>query len=235
MLRDSEERFSPHQTGDIALDHLTRYAAAATMVHDNDEVLDVASGEGYGSALLAVKSRRVTGVDINADCVQHATERYTTPNLRYLQANAESLPLPDGFFDVVVSFETIEHCVNPMAALAEMKRVLKPRGFLVISTPDKVEFNRDRHGVNPFHAHEFTRDEFEAALANRFKHVRMLGQTTKRYSLLTGADGNPTTTFSVGHREGLDMWLSTVIATPMYLIGVASDAGLPATPSLVFG
>jgi SAM-dependent methyltransferase len=236
MLRDSEERFSPHQPGDIALDHLARYTAAATMMKPDAEVLDIACGEGYGSALLAGKARRVTGIDISAECIEHASERYTSPNLRYVRSDASNLTFPDAFFDAVVSFETIEHCMDYAAVLDEMKRVLKPGGFLVISTPDAEEFNRGRGVANPFHLHEFTRNEFEESLSSRWRYVQMLGQRTKTYSLITGADGNFTSSFSLGHvKDQLDITLTTTIPKPMYLIGVASDAGLPGVPSIIFG
>lgn len=234
-LRDSEERFSPHQTGDIALDHMARYAMALMMVKPDDEVLDVASGEGYGSALLSNRCRRVTGVDLSAEAVEHAASRYVAPNLRYLHGDAEDLPLPDQFFDVIVSFETIEHLRTPGAALAHMKRVLKPRGYVVISTPDADVYNAGRAAKNPYHPSEFTAYDFEALLAYHFRYVRMLGQSTSRYSLISSQDGSPTSSFSVASSKGQDMTLGPVIRKPMYLIGVASNHALPALPSLVYG
>jgi SAM-dependent methyltransferase len=236
MLRDSEERFSPHFKGDIALDHMARYALAATMIQSTHEVLDVASGEGYGTALLAAVANRVTGMDRSAEAVEHASAKYVRPNLRYLRGNAEQmLDLRDEFFDVVVSFETIEHLQYPNTFLNEVKRVLKPTGFLIISTPDEEVFNEGRAAPNPFHLHEFSRYDFDVTLTDRWKYTRLLGQTTSRYSVIASADGNPVNAFMMGRdREG-SVELQGVIPRPMYLIGIASDVGLPGANSLVYG
>lgn len=234
-LRDSEERFSPHQTGDIALDHMARYALAAMMVRSDAEVLDAASGEGYGTALLSTRARRLTGVDLSAEAIGHAAATYVTPNLRYLEGDVQALPLPGAFFDIVVSFETIEHVRDTTAALGEFRRVLRPGGFLLISTPDTDVFNRGRAAPNPYHPSEFTAYDFEAALSERFRYVRILGQRTARYSVIGSQDGNPTSSFAISNVQGLQMSIGPVLRDPMYLIGIASDAALPAAPSLVHG
>src|SRR5690242_16503908 len=98
------ERFVPTETGEIRHEHLHRYAWCSRLVRDKD-VLDIACGEGYGSAMLARLARSVTGVDIALDAVQHATERYhDIPGLRFTCGNAAQVPLADQSVDVVVSF-----------------------------------------------------------------------------------------------------------------------------------
>jgi len=72
-------------------------------------VLDIASGEGYGTALLASYAAFVTGVDIAEDAVAHARRKYQLPNLEFLLGSCSKIPLLDGTVDLVVSFETIEH------------------------------------------------------------------------------------------------------------------------------
>ena len=103
-------------------------------------VLDIASGEGYGSALLASGATRVTGVDIDPQTVQGATQKYSSnnSNLEFKQGSADNIPLHSGLFDVVVSFETIEHHDNHVEMMREIKRVLKLGGLLIISSPDKL-------------------------------------------------------------------------------------------------
>src|SRR5262245_31216724 len=103
------ERFVPGAAGEIWYEHWHRYHFAASLVAGR-EVLDVACGEGYGSALLARSAAQVTGADIAPAAISHARGRYAgQPNLAFCEADCAALPFADGSFDVVVSFETIEH------------------------------------------------------------------------------------------------------------------------------
>src|SRR5512143_200188 len=101
------ERFLPAVTGEIAHEHWHRYAFARRFVAGR-RVLDVACGEGYGSALLADVAADVIGVDVSPDAVAHARATYGgRRGLRFEAASATALPLPDGAVDAVVSFETL--------------------------------------------------------------------------------------------------------------------------------
>jgi SAM-dependent methyltransferase len=171
MSEVTGERLVPGaQHGELVhAEHLARYRLAAGLA-EGKRVLDAACGEGYGSALLArAGAATVAGVDIDEPTVQRARERY---GLDFQVADIASLPFGDGAFDLVVSFETIEHVPNPEAALAELARVLDPAGLLVISTPNKQE----SLVPNEFHIREFTHDEFVALLSERFPAVRLVHQ-----------------------------------------------------------
>ena len=144
------ERYLPEVAGQVALEHVHRYLCARAYCQGK-AVLDVASGEGYGSALLAVTAERVIGVDLAAEAVAHAQARYRRPNLEFRQGSCIAIPLPDASFDVVVSFETIEHIDQHEAMLAEIKRVLKPDGLLIISSPEKREYSDSPNYKNAFH------------------------------------------------------------------------------------
>src|SRR5689334_12156293 len=135
-LEFTGERFVPGIAGGIAHEHWHRYAFARRFVPQR-RVVDVACGEGYGSALLAASAATVTGIDIDAATVAHAARQYGAANVRFAVGSAAALPLPDASADVVVSFETIEHL--PAEAqprmLAEFARVLAPGGIIVLSSP----------------------------------------------------------------------------------------------------
>ena len=120
------ERFVPGAAGEIWYEHWHRYHFAAPLVAGS-EVLDVACGAGYGSALLARRALRVTGADIAPSAIDHARRRYAgVANLEFRQADCAALPFADASFDAVVSFETIEHIAGQAAFLDEVRRVLRP-------------------------------------------------------------------------------------------------------------
>ncbi len=180
-LEFTGERFVPGIAGEIAYEHWHRYAFARRFVAGK-RVLDVACGEGYGSALLSQVAAAVTGIDIDVAAVTHARESYAAlSNVRFDEGSAAALPLPDGSVDVVVSFETIEHLprADQPRMLAEIARVLTAEGVLVLSTPNPVEYSTARDFHNPFHQHEPHRAELEALLRGAFPAQRWFRQ--RRY------------------------------------------------------
>lgn len=174
-LEFTGERFTPECVREMAYEHWHRYAMISEYVA-GARVLDAACGEGYGSALLAEQAASVAGVDLSEEAVRHAEERYGRDNLQFLMANCIDLPYEDGEFDVVVSFETLEHLAEQDELLAEFRRVLAPDGWLVISSPDRKTYSDDTGYCNEFHVRELYRHEFEELLARHFGAVRLYGQ-----------------------------------------------------------
>jgi ubiquinone/menaquinone biosynthesis C-methylase UbiE len=120
----------------VQIEHFHRYLFARSLVSGPD-VLDVASGEGYGSALLAQVARSVVGVECSGPTVHGAVGNFVQSNLWYLRAAARALPLADACVDAVVSFETIEYFDRQDDFLREVRRVLRPDGRFIVSTPDR--------------------------------------------------------------------------------------------------
>ena len=180
-LEFTGERFLPGVAGEIAHEHWHRYAFAMRFARGR-RVLDVACGEGYGSALLAGVASGVVGIDTAADAIAHARATYAgRPGLAFEVGSAAALPLPEASADVVVSFETIEHlpAQDQPRMLAEIARVLAPDGVLVLSVPNPVEYSQAREYRNPFHLHEPSREELDALLAGAFPARRWYRQ--RRY------------------------------------------------------
>ena len=183
-LEFTGERFLPGASGEIWYEHWHRYHFAAKLIAGR-EVLDVACGAGYGSALLARHARRVVGADISAETIAHAREAYAAvPNLEFRQADCAALPFPDGSFDAVVSFETIEHIAVQEKFLDEVRRVLRPDGLFVLSSPNKLEYSDRRGFSNEYHVRELYREELAAFLAPRFPHVAWFGQRMSFFSVV---------------------------------------------------
>ena len=152
----------------LEAEHLHRYAIAKHFCTDK-HVLDIASGEGYGSSLIAMSAQSVVGIDIDELSVTNANDKYSIKkkNLKFIQGSLTKIPLPDNSVDVITSFESIEHISEHEMAFLEFKRVLKSDGVLIISTPDKFYYTDTSGTKNPYHIKEFYRSEFSSIL-NKF-------------------------------------------------------------------
>ncbi len=176
-LEFTGERFTPECVREIWYEHFHRYAFAWQAARGR-RVLDAACGEGYGSALLAATAASVVGVDISETTVAHARARYPEiPNLRFETHDATALDaLPDASFDLIASFETLEHVEAQERMLAGFKRLLAPGGVLLVSSPDKAQYSDAAGHANPFHVRELYRGEFEALLGAQFPVHRLFAQ-----------------------------------------------------------
>jgi O-antigen biosynthesis protein len=217
----------------VVYEHLHRYLWAAGLVAGR-RVLDLASGEGFGAAILAETAAEVIGCDIDADSVEHATLNYDADNLAFQVADARDLSaFADGEFGAVVAFEMIEHVDQQDRVLNEIKRVLSPDGLLVISTPDRDAYG-EAAGANPYHVRELSQAEFAEVLGARFEHTAMFGQHTVTGSALSQLDDgrvseNETSrTFFVERDQ--DDWRLAPTLSHVYLVAVASHHELPALP-----
>ncbi|WP_321947699.1 glycosyltransferase [Paraburkholderia sp. J10-1] len=229
-MKFTGERFVPEQTGNIELEHVHRYLCAAELC-EGKNVLDIACGEGYGASLLARNAASVIGVDIAREAIDHASRQHAGANLEYRVGSAEKIPVADASIDVVVSFETIEHHDQQNEMMAELRRVMRPGGVLVMSSPDRVVYSELPGFHNPYHVKELTREEFQALLHASFRHVAIYGQRVVYASaLLSEQDGRIE---SFRKAQGT-VERGTGIVAPMYLIAVASDGDLPVLASGVF-
>lgn len=183
------ERFAPHMKGPIQAEHFHRYALVGPLARDKD-VLDLACGEGYGAAQLALVARSVVGVDNDAPTIEAAAKRYVLPHLSFQVGSCDSVPLPDASLDGVVSFETLEHHDRHDEMMCEVKRVLRPGGFLLISSPNRAAYSQQPDRQNPFHVRELSLAEFETLLRRHFRCVEVVGQKFAVASFVFSLDEN---------------------------------------------
>lgn len=163
------ERFIPGMGGAIELEHLNRYYFVVNQLDlTGKTILDIASGEGYGSDILANYATKVFGVDISSEAIEHAREKYKAKNLRFIRGSVVDIPLKDHSVDVVVSFETIEHLNEHDEMMIELKRVLRKNGVLVISSPDKLFYSELPKTKNEFHIRELYYNEFKDLINKYF-------------------------------------------------------------------
>ena len=163
------ERFIPGQGGAIELEHLNRYYF---VVHQIDlkgkTVLDIASGEGYGSNIIAKHASKVIGVDISFEAIEHAKNKYKANYLEFVQGSVVEIPMEESSVDVVVSFETLEHHDKHDEMIIEIKRVLKVDGILIISSPDKYYYSELPNTLNKYHIKELYNEQFKQLLNKYF-------------------------------------------------------------------
>lgn len=220
------ERYMPEVDGDWTLEHTHRYLLACELARDK-AVLDIACGEGYGARMLADTAKSVAGVDISKESVELATARYPHPRLSFMQGDAVSIPLADASVDLVISFETIEHLADHDGMLREIKRVLRPGGLLLISSPDKYQYSDLPGFVNQYHVKELYRDEFIELLRERFKHTRTLGQRMVFGSLTAAEDEGS----FLSWRKNEPNSRTVGLIDAEYILVLASDGPLPSLPS----
>ena len=226
------ERYTPEVGGGVRYEHLHRYAISLQYVQGK-QVLDLASGEGYGSYHLSKVAASVVGVDIDEAAVSHAQSRYVQQrNLSYRVGSCAQIPLGDRSVDVVVSFETIEHHDQHETMMREIKRVLRPDGLLIISSPNRKTYSEDLGNHNHFHIKELYLEEFNDLLIASFAQVRIYGQ-----KLLTGSVITPLNQLQL---SGLDLCVGVSndddidfqescegLGGAIYFIALCSDSPLP--------
>jgi SAM-dependent methyltransferase len=220
------ERCLPQLQGDIAFEHLHRYALAAELARGKT-VLDIASGEGYGSNLLARVARQVIGVDAEAAAVEHACQAYKRANLSFRLGKCSDIPVVSNSIDLVVSFETLEHHDQHEEMMIEVRRVLRPDGVLIISTPDKRTYSDLPQFSNPFHVKELYLSEFERLLSAYFNRCAVFGQRMCRGSLIAPLSQHDEMGFAAfrGNFGGAEGYPG--LSQAIYLIGLAWSADKP--------
>ena len=138
------------------------------------DVIDMASGEGYGADVLARTARGVVGVDANPEAHEHSRLRYVRSNLSFARDLVETY---EGEADAISFLQTIEHVEAPGGVLEHFKALLRPGGTAYISTPNVLTLapkGADRSG-NPWHVREYRAEEFAGMLAPHFDRVELYG------------------------------------------------------------
>ena len=226
MLDWTGERFVPWVNEPaIAYEHLHRYLWAAEFAKEK-KVLDLASGEGYGANVFARSACAVVGVDIDEQAIRHASERYPRSNLRFLRGSLSEVPISEPqSFDVITCFEAIEHIDRHDDVMKEVKRLLKPEGIFIVSTPNKETYNAGE-AANPFHVKELAFDEFHALLTRYFASARYFGQRVYAGSSMWPIDhenGTAIREFVVERKHDEFQAVNTNARKAIYFVAVASD------------
>jgi len=162
---------------DILTRSMARYHAVKPYVFG--DILDVGCGRGYGFEILQSPDATRTGLDLSLEFLREARRNYHSVSL--VQATGERLPFRSGSFDTIIAFEVIEHLYDDVGFLNELKRLARPGGVIAISTPNRlIASGGEKQPLNPFHAGEYTAEEFKILLKQLFPDTIVLGQNERR-------------------------------------------------------
>jgi len=226
------ERFIPELEGEIKYEHLHRYAIAMEFAAGKS-VLDIASGEGYGAALLAKEARSVVGVDINSEAVEHARTKYRRSNLSFCIGSCAAIPLADDTIDLVSSFETIEHHNQHDKMMEEIKRILRPDGVLILSSPNRLTYSDETKYNNPYHVKELYFDELHELLGRYFHHRYLYGQRLAAGSFVFPLADIGANCYQAYTGNAARIKRETCrLASPTYFLGICSDKALAEQPAM---
>ena len=234
MLEWTGERYLPFIDpsvcgAEIHYEHLHRYAFASQYVKGK-KVLDLASGEGFGSSILAQSAQCVMGVDMDHETVLHASRTYKSANISFIEGSILNIPIKGRkIFDVIICFEAIEHVGDHDSVLHEITRLLKDDGILIISTPNKKTYSDDTGYMNPFHQKELNYPEFLKLLKTNFTFAYLSGQRVFSGSSIFPVSSEKITSSSefVIERVGSHFSFSEVDEPqPRYFIAIASNIPL---------
>ena len=167
-----------HSDARFVSQHLAAYAFTRQFVRGK-RVLEIGFGEGFGANYLAEVAQEVVGVDIAPGNLPRARAKYPRANLQFVLTTGAALEFPDASFDVVGSFQVIEHIAEPQLTdyLTEIRRILTPEGLCVIST---LNLEHNRKPGRPYeklryHEKEFTGPELRELLERVFPRVELYG------------------------------------------------------------
>ena len=224
------ERYVPELRGQIYYEHFHRYAMTLELARGGD-VLDIACGEGYGTAALSLVAKSAVGVDNDGETIQHAAARYTAMNVDFRLGDCTEIPAADAAFDLVVSFETIEHLAEQERMLKEVRRVLKPTGRLVISSPNKLVYSDAGSVQNPYHVRELYFHEFRDLLRSFFPTVKVFGQRIFAASAVHPLRGAANETRWLGPSTTTESAMSA-LPEPQYFIAICGRSETDSVPDL---
>ena len=164
----------------IWLDHTARYLFAGLYARDS-VVLDAACGSGFGARILKDEGAKfIHAVDIAPETVEFANRHYASDQISFETGDVLNLDFPASFFDLICCFETIEHIQEVDKALSELQRVLKPKGHLIISSPNRPLTSPGRSQQdkpdNIFHGNEYSLGEILGLVSRYFEIQEVNGQ-----------------------------------------------------------
>lgn len=184
-LKKTVERIVPKdfQTREeylLYLRHLFAYEEVLKFLDEDQQILEIGFGEGYGANLMAQHLGSITALDVNKDAVKYANEKYGRENCTFIHFNGHELPFQEEKFDAVISFQVIEHIEDDKNYLKEIHRVLKQGEKAILTTPNReTRLNPGEEPWNEFHVREYNANQLHEELSECFPSVEIHGVRAK--------------------------------------------------------
>lgn len=188
LVSNYGERQHARTLDDVSGDHVDRYRFASKMIPEGARVLDLACGIGYGTALLSLQNKcYVKGVDISPFAIKHGRRFFASEGVSFEVGDLFEFH-DEQIYDLVVSFETLEHIRDEGNAILALRRNLKDGGELIISTPNQNARPFDIVDT-PYHVRHYTPDELKDLIeANGFKLIKMYSQPDRENTTVVDGD-----------------------------------------------
>jgi SAM-dependent methyltransferase len=156
--------------------HVYAYELALSLARAEMNVLEIGHGEGYGAQMIGAAVASYDGVEVESTAVEHARSWYGRENVRFHLGDGATLPFAANSFDLVVSFQVIEHVRSAPLLLAETARVCRPGALVVMTTPNRhVRLAAGQRPWNRYHVEEYDPDTLRSLLAEHFRDVSVSG------------------------------------------------------------
>jgi 2-polyprenyl-3-methyl-5-hydroxy-6-metoxy-1,4-benzoquinol methylase len=176
QIEDTGERILlEKETPMMIARHLSAYKFSGDYA-SGASILDIACGEGYGSAYLADFAKSVKAIDYSREAVDYANSKYKKDNLQFTVMDVRNLASISERFSVICSFQFIEHLSDPGPFLENVRGLLEDDGIFLCSTPNKTDASgKSNTPLNKFHLKEYLYPEFKGLLEKYFREVRLFG------------------------------------------------------------
>jgi SAM-dependent methyltransferase len=227
-MKQTSERHHPDRARSLeerVIDAIHRYAyeIVGDFAHPSDRLLDVGFGEGYGSEIVRPYVREYSGVEVSLEAVDHARMKYARPGVSFYHYGGDVLPFRDASFDLLISFQVIEHVDDVSRFLREVRRVGRPGATVLVVTPNRNHRVEDgERPWNRYHRREFNPSELRSSLAEVFSEVEVFGihgseamERVERARVARARRLARLDPFGLRYRlpESLDNWLRMLLRT----------------------
>ena len=160
----------------LYLRHLYAYDFVKNIVTKDSLVLEVGCGEGYGSYLLSQYVKKIVGLDIDAETINHASNKYLSQSCTFEIYDGVNIPYKENTFDAVISFQVVEHIHDDMNYISEIHRILKQRSTFIITTPNRAyRLKPGQRPWNRFHVREYSAISLKDLLSSTFLGITIWG------------------------------------------------------------
>jgi len=160
----------------VYLRSLFPYDYLKKIISNNSCVLEVGFGEGYGIHHISQKAKMAVGLELSESYVENAKKKYLNSSCTFMRYDGEKIPFENNAFDYVISCMVIEHVLDIHTYLKEMYRVLKPGGYLYLTTPNrKLRLKENEKPFNRFHITEFDKESLLSVISLVFDDITIYG------------------------------------------------------------